>query len=483
LHGACLGVGAEIALAARGRVAAGDLRFGLRDVLVGRLPGAGGTQTLPRLVGAAEALRLIGRGVTVSAAEALERGIVDAVVADPVTAGVAMALAPPEKERAAGLRDGRAYQAAVAAARKVDGGDALQAGLADCVEAAQLLPLDQGLVFEAEAAAEVGGRPEAGALQHLVMAEMRMLADLGGGAAAGRIGFWGAGAGALVWPALHAGLEVVFADDDRAALLAEVEKVALAQEEQVAAGRMTAAARDAEWARLTPGVAVGDLAGAELVIAAKPGAVGDALHLGVWAEQAGDAARLLLVSPGFGELQLPGRGDAFGLRAAATLRRMRIRFAVTAAPPAGGVARALVRAARSACTALLTLGISHSSIAAALEGYLRLPLPDDLGGSTVMPAVAVRARVDGALAAAGMALLTQGAVRRAGDVDVLAVTALGLPRTMGGPMFAAEQRGLMLLRRDLQGWANEHAVWTPPALLDQLISDGARLSRYVVAKT
>ena len=65
LHGPTLGAGAEIALAARGRVAQADLRFGLRDVLVGRLPMAGATQTLPRLIGATEALRLLGKGPSV----------------------------------------------------------------------------------------------------------------------------------------------------------------------------------------------------------------------------------------------------------------------------------------------------------------------------------------------------------------------------------------------------------------------------------
>lgn len=482
LHGACLGAGAEIALAAQGRVAAADVRIGLRDALVGSLPNAGGTQMLPRLVGAAEALRLIGRAVTVTAAEALALGIVDAVAAgDLVTAAVEMALMPPEAGRAPGLRDGRLYQAAVVAARRADGGDGLLGALADCVEAAQLLPLEQGLTFEAEAAAEVAARPEAGALRHLMMAEMRMAVDLGGGQAVGRIGLWGAGTGPLIWPALHAGLEVVFADDDREALLAEVEKVALAQEGQVAAGRLTPVQRDAEWARLRPGVAVADLAGLDLVIAAKPGVAGPVLHLGVWPEQGPEVPRLLLVAPGFGELQLPQGARVFGPMAAATLRRMRMRLAATVAPPATGVARALVRAARLACEALMAQGVSRGSLAAGLEGFVRLPLPEGAAGGMAMAVPEVRARVAGALAAAGTALLMQGAVRRAGDIDALAIAALGMPRQMGGPLFAADQRGLLLVRRDLTLWAQEHPVWRPPVLLDQLISDGARLSRHVVA--
>jgi 3-hydroxyacyl-CoA dehydrogenase len=488
LHGTCLGAAAEIALAARARLAAPDLRFGLRDALVGLLPGAGGAVMLARLVGAAPALRLIANAVTITADEALALGLVNRVTTDdPVAAAVALAgdlaagtIAPPD----AGLRDGRAYQAAVAAARQTAGGDPLRLALADCVEAAQLLPPDQALAFAAESAAEIATRSAAGALMHLMMAEMRMAAELPGGAPARRIGFWGGGAATLVLPALQAGCEVVFADDDRAALLAGVERVALAQEAAVTAGQVSPAAREAEWARLHPGVAATAMAGLDLVIAAKPGIDGArVLHLGHWPDQRDDVARLLLVAPGLAELQLPRPIDGFGKMVAATLRRLRLRCAITACPPAKGVARALVRAAQTACGALLAQGLARDCLIAAVKGHMRLALPEDPpGGTTQMTAAQVRARIDAAVVAAGAGLLMQGAVRRAGDLDALAIAALGLPRSAGGPLYAADQRGLMIVRRDLQHWAAAHPVWTPPALLDQLISDGARLSAHVVIR-
>ena len=497
LHGPALGAGAEIALAAQGRVASTDLRFGLRDVLVGRLPMAGATQTLPRLIGAADALRLLAKGGTVSAAEAVALGIVDRVTeGDLIAAAHAMALSPPMAGRSPGLRDGKGYQLAIAQARSAaantEVSDMAMTELLDCVEAAQLLPLAQGLDFEAEAAERVAARPEAAALQHLMTAEMRMVVDMTGGKPAGRIGLWGAATMGLILPALRAGLTVLVADDDRTALVQAIEKVALAQEEQVAAGRMTAAARDLEWGRLQPVLAAGDLGDCGLVIAAKPGAPGAVLHYG--ASGGSGAARVVLVAPGFAELQLPPGAVGFGQTAAASLRKMGLRLAVTQTPPEGGVARAIVLAAQQACKALMLMGVSRDSLAAALQGAIRIPVPaapeaaaaavslpaPDLPASDLpasdLPASDLRARVLGAVATEGARLLASGAIRRAGVFDVLAVTALGMPRSAGGPLFAADQRGLMVVRRDLRMWQQDDAVWTPPALLDDLVSRGAPLS-------
>ncbi len=82
IHGSCLGGGLELALAADGRVASNDraTRLGVPEVQLGLLPGGGGTQRLPRLVGLAPALRLLLTGRQLGADEALALGLVDAVV-------------------------------------------------------------------------------------------------------------------------------------------------------------------------------------------------------------------------------------------------------------------------------------------------------------------------------------------------------------------------------------------------------------------
>ncbi len=91
IHGTALGGGLELAMGCHARVAAPDARVGLPEVTLGLLPGAGGTQRLPRLVGVTEALRLIVEGKPVSASSALALGLVDEIAEDWREAAVAKA--------------------------------------------------------------------------------------------------------------------------------------------------------------------------------------------------------------------------------------------------------------------------------------------------------------------------------------------------------------------------------------------------------
>ena len=95
IHGACLGGGLETALACRYRVASDDPKtvVGLPEVMLGLIPGAGGTQRLPRLIGLRAALDLILTGRSLKAPRALRAGIVDEVVPAPVLVEAARAAA------------------------------------------------------------------------------------------------------------------------------------------------------------------------------------------------------------------------------------------------------------------------------------------------------------------------------------------------------------------------------------------------------
>ena len=84
IHGHALGGGLELAMACHYRVASRDTSIGQPEVLLGLIPGAGGSQRLPRLCGPAVALRMCTSGQPVTATEALAAGIVDAVVDDDV---------------------------------------------------------------------------------------------------------------------------------------------------------------------------------------------------------------------------------------------------------------------------------------------------------------------------------------------------------------------------------------------------------------
>lgn len=94
IGGAALGGGLEIALACAGRIASRNASLGLPEVKLGVVPGAGGTQRLPRLIGFAPAISMISEGTIVSADEALRLGLVDEVVDDPIARAAQLASAP-----------------------------------------------------------------------------------------------------------------------------------------------------------------------------------------------------------------------------------------------------------------------------------------------------------------------------------------------------------------------------------------------------
>lgn len=160
LSGVALGGGLELALAAHLRLAEEGVQVGLPEVLLGLVPGAGGTQRLPRLTGAGVALDLMLSGRVIGLGEAVALGVVDRVVgAEPVAEARAAALAlaggawTRTEDRREGMRDIAAYRGAVAAARGRAAAGRLPAPgrIVDCVEAALLLPFEQGLAFEAAA--------------------------------------------------------------------------------------------------------------------------------------------------------------------------------------------------------------------------------------------------------------------------------------------------------------------------------------------
>ena len=178
IHGTALGGGLETALCCHYRFAVPSALVGLPEVKLGLLPGAGGTQRLPRLVGAEAALALITSGDFVPAPKAKEMGIVDEVGDDLLAGAVAFAEklvaegAPLRKirdmpcEADAALFDGFRK----ANARKFRGFLAPWKCI-DCVEAAATLPFDEGIARERELFGECVTSSESAAQRHVFFAE------------------------------------------------------------------------------------------------------------------------------------------------------------------------------------------------------------------------------------------------------------------------------------------------------------------------
>ena len=501
MHGVAFGGGFELGLAAQGRVGMAGLRIGLPEVTLGLLPGAGGTQRLPRLIGAEAALRMMLGGQSVSAEDAVTMGVLDAVLPDPealLTAAVTMAMAP-DIGRGARLQDPARFAAAVAQARRRLGKQALgpaAARIVDCVEAALLLPADQGMIFERTAFNDLRVSPEASGLQHAFFADRRAEKppagyDASAAVVVTHLGIWGAGADAvrIVGAALRAGLRVTLCDSSREALVSALEAIGLAQETAVADGSLSIEARDADWARLTPALDPMALAGVEAVIltdAERPLAVDFARGLasqiavlvaGGVPEGAGpDVIGVRFAQDGLVEVAV---GDGITAATLATgfgmLRQIGMRPIATALRSRGpGVGDHVTAAGQRAVQILAQVGVPRVQLTRSVAHIVRVPagLVDGQGPLMAMRDDAIADRVLAAMANAGAQLVSAGAVRCPAVIDALMIGGQGFARILGGPMHQADQRGLMVVRRNLRIWAEQDTVWSPDGLFDNLIAEG-----------
>jgi 3-hydroxyacyl-CoA dehydrogenase len=184
IHGTALGGGLETALVCHFRVAVASARFGLPEVLLGLLPGAGGTQRLPLVVGVEKAIQMIATGNQISAQEALKEGLIDEIIEGDLVSG-AVAFAKKvlaEKRPLRKIRDRREKVDAVkgkpevfAEARKAfakskRGFEAPQACI-DAVEAAVNMPIEEGLKRERELFAKLMMGSQSAAQRYVFFAE------------------------------------------------------------------------------------------------------------------------------------------------------------------------------------------------------------------------------------------------------------------------------------------------------------------------
>lgn len=176
LNGVALGGGLEIALACRMRIAAPGAVLGLPEVTLGVVPGAGGTQRLPRLTGIATAARLISEGTRLKAADALDLGLIDSIDADPVAAARAVSsdlltASVAACDRPAPAADPKAVAAARALANRRSRGQVAPQIALDLIAATAGTDLAQGLANERARFLELRAGPQARALRHVFFAE------------------------------------------------------------------------------------------------------------------------------------------------------------------------------------------------------------------------------------------------------------------------------------------------------------------------
>lgn len=288
IHGTALGGGLETALGCHYRVAIQSAKLGLPEVKLGILPGAGGTQRLPRVVGVQKALEMITSGTPISAVQALEAGLVDEIVEGDLTEGaIAFARRVVEENKPlVKIRDrDDALQAArdnpnlfddfrKSIARKARGFEAPE-NCIKAVEASVELPFDKGLQRERELFIELMQGEQAKAQQYFFFAEREAakIPDVpkdtpnidiktAGVVGAGTMG------GGISMNFLKAGIPVTIVEANQEALDRGIATIKKNYAATVSKGRMTQDDMDRCMSLLTGSTDMQDLKDADIVIEA-----------------------------------------------------------------------------------------------------------------------------------------------------------------------------------------------------------------------
>ncbi len=287
IEGTCLGGGFEIALGCHYRVAGTTAKLGLPEVKLGLLPGAGGTQRLPRLIGVEAALNLILAGEPVPAAAFKGSALLDQVVDGPVVAAavglaeaklVELAGSPPPRARDRKLRE-PALDAFLGFAR-----NSLKTAfpnypaplaIVDAIESAATQDFETGMAAERRRFSELMHGEVSAALRHLFFAERAAakIPDVPESTPVRdvkQVGVVGAGTmgTGIAINFLNARIPVVLLEVGREALDRGVARIAETYEGQVKKGRLKPEEATARRALLSPTLSYPDLAGCDLVIEA-----------------------------------------------------------------------------------------------------------------------------------------------------------------------------------------------------------------------
>ncbi len=286
IHGTALGGGLEVALGCHYRVAVPSAKLGLPEVKLGIIPGAGGTQRLPRVVGVDAALPMVTSGDPIPAKLAAAIGLVDAIVGEDSLEADAVAFArgvigntshpvsSTRTDKLAGVAPGAFDEFRKANARKLKGFDAPEAAI-KAVEIATKHPFADGLRMERELFEPLLAGRQSAALRHLFFAE-RAAAKIDDIAKdtpilpVQKVGVIGAGTmgGGIAMNFLSAGIPVTLVEREQAPLDRGVATIRKNYENTAAKGRITADQVEQAMGLLTPSLDMNALADCDLVIEA-----------------------------------------------------------------------------------------------------------------------------------------------------------------------------------------------------------------------
>jgi len=286
IHGTAFGGGLELAMAGHYRVAVSTAQVGQPEVKLGIIPGAAGTQRLPRLAGVAKAVEMCVSGNPVKAEEALKFGIIDRIIDGDLLAGaVAFAReavgkpAPKTRERnekLVGAADNAlVFSAARETAAKKQRGLLAPVAAIDAIEAATKMPFEEGCKIEQKLFIDCLFSEQSKALIHVFFSE-REVSKIPGIAKETPIlpiksaAVVGAGTmgGGIAMVLANAGIPVLLKEADQAALDRGLATIQLNYANSVKRGRFSQQVAEERFKRITPMLAYDDFSNVDLVIEA-----------------------------------------------------------------------------------------------------------------------------------------------------------------------------------------------------------------------
>jgi 3-hydroxyacyl-CoA dehydrogenase len=285
IHGTAFGGGLEVALASHYRVAVPSAKLGVPGVKLGLLPGAGGTQRLPRVAGVKKALEMAAMGNPIGAKEAHEVGLVDRLIegdleqhavafADDVKDARPIPKASERQDKIDGTDEAVFDEFRKANARKFRGFDAPESNIR-AIEAAVAKPYAEGVLEERRLFMELMSGTQARAQQYFFFAERKAakIDDIPEGTKPReirRVGVIGAGTmgGGISMNFLSAGIPVTIVEQQQEALDRGTGVMRKNYEATAAKGRMSAEQVEGAMGLLTPTLKLEDLADCDLVIEA-----------------------------------------------------------------------------------------------------------------------------------------------------------------------------------------------------------------------
>jgi 3-hydroxyacyl-CoA dehydrogenase len=603
IEGICMGGGLEMALACHYRVAASSARVALPEVKLGLLPGAGGTQRLPRVIGVEAALNMIVSGAPVSADrlrgtalfDVLSEGDLLASASDFARRLIAEKRGPRRvRDLSLKMPNAEAYlQFARNTVKAVAGPYPAPVACVDAIAAAVREPFDAGMKRERELFTRLMSTPESAALRHIFQAE-RAASHIGDVPEStptrpvNKVGVIGAGTmgGGIAMTFINAGLPVVLVETAQAALDRGLASIRRNYQGALRKGTLDEASLERRLALITPTLQYEPLRDVDLVVEAvfenmevkrqvfeklddvvKQGALlasnTSALNLDVIAKftrRPRDVIGLHFFSPAnVMRLLEVVRGACTSKEVLATamqLAKQLGKIAVVSGVCDGFIGNRMVARYAQAAHELLMAGALPQQIDAAMQNFGMAMGPfrmNDLAGLDIGWALRKRRAAERpnldfsnvadvlceagrfgqktgagwyryeagsrnavpdpdvsaiiatyragkgltsralsdaeivercvyALVNEGARIIADGIVQRSSDVDIVYLNGYGFPAYRGGPMFYAEQTGLLEVDRALRHIASspgaDVAFWTPAPLLARLAQEGKTFTEF-----